>query len=464
MAQSDFLGDMRRELDRTRQQAAETQRAFHDLGGAAAGLKLQDVAAAMKAVRAEAEKLEKEELRRAEQRMREFRMTVQATFNAVAVRAPFQAFQTAISGIQTTLVNFVRLANPAAVLRFQLALDDLQAVIGRAMVPALNQFTAVLRGIANAVAGLNGNGQRIIASIAAGTAGLIAFGAAALAVQTILTGGMLPLLSAIAGAVGGLAFVSTDLMPALRGIGEVFVSIVNQVGGMIAAGLVPVLNVITEVVQGLAPLIPPLINALFQLSPIGLILNVVGQAVNTVGPYLVAFARVVVDMGRTVYGVMRSLLSFIGVSLPEFDGAARSPTGKSEGAAVRNTSTQDVNQVLARAREQAFAGGLGAKKPEERTANGMDELNRKAAEIERDIKNFLNDLREFPARIGEAVSNALTQKFGQAPGASAAGNAIAAAAQGRSVSSGGPAPPPPPESLTDKLSRELSNLGRAIFS
>lgn len=434
------LGDIQKELDAVARRADEAKRAFNALGGAAAGLKLPAVAAALRAVAEEEKRLAKDTEEAEKRRAKAIRDAINDAFQAAGkaaanLRGPFNVLQSALGAVQSSIVSFVAKANPGAVLRFQLALNDMLATIGVALTPALNQFTVVLKAIGSAFKGLDSDGKNLIAAIAAGTVGLIAFGAAALAVQTIMTAGILPAISAIVGAFGGFAFVSSDIKKVMGELASVFVGVVNHLGKVLAEfagsdaflsiaqtfaevlgvlvdveadllhGFMPVLNSLAAVFKSIAPAIAPLVTMAVYLNPTLLILSMLGSVAEQATPYLMAFANVIVDVGRAAYNAFRTILSFVGVNLPDFDKpASRGAPKDATGTAVKSTSTQDVSSVLARARESAFAAGSGGKKPEERTANGMDELNRKAEDIAAQIK-------AFPAELAKLIGEELTRLF-----------------------------------------------------
>src|SRR5262249_18960313 len=63
------------------------------------------------------------------------------------LRRPLAGLDVAIGAINANITRFVALANPGAVIQFQRAVNDLYAVIGQAMLPALQAMTRFLRDI-----------------------------------------------------------------------------------------------------------------------------------------------------------------------------------------------------------------------------------------------------------------------------------------------------------------------------
>jgi hypothetical protein len=456
------LADLAQELGNVKQKAADAEAAFVALGGAAAGLKLSDVTAAMRRMEAEekrsakeraktakeaAEEAEREEKEAAKKR----KERVDAAFAAAArgaelLRAPLAAFGQTLTAIQQGVVGFVQKANPGAVMRFQLAVDDLQAVIGRAMVPTLNRLTQTVRTIANAFAGLSANGQTLIASVAAGTVGLVAFGAAALLVQTVMTGGLLPILSAVAGALGGFAFVSGSLQPVFERLTAVFSGVADRVGAVIArfagsdafAGIMTALGevvaLVVDVAASVADALMPAFDAILQgiaaFAPLvkasveifgnvfTMIADVLGgwivNAVQYATPYLMAFGQILLDLARKSYEGWQWLLSLVGVNLPSLGDSNRPPgtPGSSVGASVRQTSTSNVSDVLQKAREAAFkAGGGATQDPQRQAVNHLQQIENEAREIKGKIEAFARELpgmlvTAFTTRVPEAARNA----------------------------------------------------------
>jgi hypothetical protein len=456
------LAGLTRELNSVKQKAADAQAAFMHLGGAAAGLKLSDVTKALQDIQKEADRLAKDDLKAAEQRLKEFRTALRQAFDGTFLKAGTAAFQAGINAIQSTLVGFVAKANPAAAIRFNLALDDLQATIGRAMLPALDQFTRLLRGIGSAFNGLDGNGQKLIAGIAAGTVGLIAFGAAALAVQTIMSGGLLPIFSAVAGAFGGFALVTADIGPALKEIGSIFSGVFNKLGAAVAGfvgsgamtaiavslaevagviadvaggfltGLIPAMNVFAQLVQVFTPIMTSLAGAAGAMlnAVVDMWANGIVSGVEMAAPYLLAFGELVLQVAKLSYEGWKTLFSYIGVNLPEF-GQTNTPKGTTPdntGAAARRTSTGGVSDVLTRARESSYGAGIAKPDdPAKKSATHLANIEEEAKKIVDGVNAFLS---EFPAKVAAALGvelDALITKITNEAGGALADPAGAAA-------------------------------------
>lgn len=457
------LAGVQKELGKVAQKAADAQAAFLALGGAASKLTLKDVTAALKTVEAEERRVAKERERAVKESLREiervereslreqqriakdraeaFRVALRQAFDGTYFRAALSPFQAGLAALQTHVVGFVAKANPAAAIRLNLALDDLQATIGRALIPAINQFTRLLRGVGAAFNGLDTNGRTLVASIAAGTVGLIAFGAAAQAFQTIASGGVLPVLSALAGAFGGFAFVSGELGPVMQELGSLFSGALNHFGAVVAGfaggeavaavvtalaevagvlvdvagtvlgSLMPAFNAFASLVQVFTPIITTAAGAFGSLlnAVVGMWAEGVVLAVETAAPYLLAFGQLAIDVSKMIYEGWRSLLSYIGINLPEF-GSTNAPKGDTPdntGAAARRTSTGNVSDVLQRAREAAFGAGTGK-------VDKQDKANTHLANIEDEAKKIVAGVKKFVEDFPDLVATALWTKMEQA--------------------------------------------------
>jgi hypothetical protein len=182
-----------------------------------------------------------------------------------------------------------------------------------------------------------------------------------------------------------------------------------DVGASILAGIMPALNAFAQGIQLFTPLITSVVGMWGTL--LGTFADVWAQGVTAVFqeaiPYVLAFGRVMMDVYKTIYRGVQALLAFVGVNLPDFGtgSAPRGDQGRSTGAAVRSTSTQDVSAVLARAREAAFAAGTGAKQdPQRQAVNHLQSIDAKATEIVDGVNKFLTDL---PSRVATELGKVL---------------------------------------------------------
>lgn len=162
----------------------------------------------------------------------------------------FGSVERAVVSFGNQLTKFVGQANPAAVIRFQIAVADLQAVIGRALLPVMNQVTAVVRYLADAFASLSPKTQQFVAALAGGAGlGAVFGGLAAAASALIKVLGPWPaIFGAVAGVLAGMLTQTERGRELFRAMG----SVLSSLAGVIEGVLVPVLRFVTPLVELLA--------------------------------------------------------------------------------------------------------------------------------------------------------------------------------------------------------------------
>jgi hypothetical protein len=186
-----------------------------------------------------------------------------------------QAAERAVVGFGNHLAAFVGKANPAAVQRFQLAVDDLQAVLGRALQPVLERVTQVVRTAADAFASLSPEAQKLAAGF--GVGGVVGGFVTALAAvgPSLLKflGGVKLVAGGLVGAVAGMALTS----PAGAGLVAVFERLAVAFGRLaeiLTAALVPVLDrVLVPVLDAVAS------GVLAFAETLGVLLDALGAGV-----------------------------------------------------------------------------------------------------------------------------------------------------------------------------------------
>jgi hypothetical protein len=410
-------------LTQVRANTQAVDAAFKELSQTFQGLKRADVAAAFKEAEAAAKEAAKEakaaakEIEQAEKRLaEERRKQIRAVFEAASaganlLRAPLNIFQTALSAIQTNVVGFVAKANPGAVMRFNLALDNMMAVLGKTMVPVLDKVTQLLTVVGGAFLGMNEQAKSLVAGLGAAAVGLVTFGAAVLVVQTVMTGGLMPVIAALAGAVGGFVFATQPVKDVMERVGNAFVWVANLLGGLVDtvfSGLAPVFSLFGAILDEFTPIATTAFNTIGNLlsAITGAWATGMIHVLETVTPYLLGFAKAMMEVAEAAYDSLRELLSFVGIDLPAFGAAPEGGVKDPAGQAVRSTGTSDVSAVLQRARESAFMSGLGGgkKDPAERGANAMEQMNAKAEEIRKEIMDFFHN---FPTVVGQEFFKAL---------------------------------------------------------
>lgn len=361
-----------------------------------------------------------------------------AEAGANALKQPFQVLDTLIGSMSQGITRFVALYDPGRVAVFQYAVDSLYAAIGQALAPAMDAVTQVVKALGSAISGAGEQGQMLIAAAASGAVALVAFAAAMALIETAASGGIVPIIGALIGALGGLEAVTGGLQPILDQLAPTLSGVMDIVGTALASvsGAVDaILPAIAKGVEFAASVVGMLASAFDSLGPaisgivdvfmalmdavkpmqelwLGILVagvQLIGKVVASVAPYIVVFVQTMGDMVKKFIGWIREILSLIGIQLPEFD--AEGPKGGTKNAPppVRGTSTGDVESVLRRARESAFSLGGGGEKPEAKTADNTSSIRTSTDAIRQQMGGLINDvkqiLRDAPIWITEVLPN-----------------------------------------------------------
>lgn len=339
-----------------------------------------------------------------------------------ALRRVFNVLDSGISAVNMNVTRFVRMVDPSAIVRWELAVDSLYATIGSVMVPVLDTFAELIRNISSGIAGATAEGKTFVAALAAGATGLIAFGAAMVALQTIMTGGLLPIIGAVVGAIGGVAVVTGALEPLFTKVGSVLSGILDVAGKALltVAGVVldAVMGPLQKALEYGAKLIVYFADAFTRMGPaiaavfevfgavmdavrpmqeliIGIIVEgvvLLAQAFKGLAPFIILVVEEIGSGMKIVIGWIRELLAAIGINIPEFT-KAKIPEGDTDTpqAPVRQAQFGGVEEVLRKAMVASYTiGGPGGPKPEVEIAKNT---NQTAAAV--------NDLR---AQIGALIA------------------------------------------------------------
>lgn len=334
---------------------------------------------------------------------------------APAIGDPFADFRRGASSLVTTLgdvskaiigmgnefASFVAKSNPAAVIRFRLAVDDLQAVFGRALEPAFERVTLIVRKLADAFISLSPLAQQFAGGAAAGAAlGTVVVAITAVVKSLIASLGPLPIIfGALAGALAGVAgTMSTigELSKALDAVFQAFGQTIEAMAKVIvpiaASILVPAFNLIAGVMKFVGAVaeslanvaIPVLIGKLFLLIQAKVLAGIAATtlaghiqglraslqaAIAVVSGFLKAFAiglilqpilnallPVINALGEAfswLGDMLTRLLETIGLaSKKEYDPNAKSSTG----AAVRSAQFEGIESFANKQYTSALGG------------------------------------------------------------------------------------------------------------
>ena len=345
---------------------------------------------------------------------------VPATLGKAAEKlaGPMAALNSAVGTFQSQVVSLVATFNPGEVRRFEYAWRDLQAVLGEALTPILKAGTAAVRGLADTLNGLGGEGKAAIQALIGGAVALTVFKVGVLAIQTALTGGLMPVIAAVVGGAVGIMAASGKLTPILDALRDTLGGVLTAAGQAVmilanaARPLFGVLRGVADlfgklfavgagVAASLAPAIEGIAKALMDAlgeaqEPIAELADALGGllvgAIKAITPVVVAVADGIGTAVRAIAKVMtwltdqiRWLAEKVGYTIPRFD-LPDTTSQKSDGKSVlRNPTTGDVSALLTRVREQAYAL---ASTPENQTAKNtarmadqMDKLVAFAGEI-----------------------------------------------------------------------------------
>jgi hypothetical protein len=245
---------------------------------------------------------------------------------------PLQALQRSIASVGSEIANFVRLAQPGVFQRFTLAINDLTASIGIALVPLLEKLTQVFRVIGSAIYSLSANGQlalRVLAAISVsfvtlgvvlagiatvavvGTIALKGFAAAIALVQAILSGGALvPVMIAIG---AGMEFVGTAgaaLGGVLAALGSVAVTVTA-----VMEDLTPVLNVLAGAFMTFMNDLGSAFKSLTQGGLLAALASMFAGAAQSIGGFIKQLApafAVLVSAGTKLIPVFSTIVSVLG--------------------------------------------------------------------------------------------------------------------------------------------------------
>lgn len=285
-----------------------------------------------------------------------------------------KAAEQAIS-LGQSLGQMVAKANPVAFAQFQLAVDDLQAVLGQALLPVFRVVADVVRAAGDTLVTFAGSVGSSVGAV----------------LQPL--GEVVKVVFDLAGRIGqAFAGLLEIVAPHLATLGQVFVAVAEAVA--------PLVTLLVELVGG----------------ALGEALKLLGGLLEMVIPPVVAFARAIGDVVKWVVDGVKQLLAMIGIDLG--DSKPGTAKGGSVGAATRQASTTDIDSVLRKARENAFSLGKGAgADPATKTASAAESMKARADEIHKWLTTDLpNILKSLPVELAKAIAN------GAVDAASAAGD------------------------------------------
>lgn len=221
----------------------------------------------------------------------------------------------ALTGFGNKIASFVAKFSPAAAERWTIATDNLQATIGRMLLPVLEKATVLVQRLGNALASLSPQAQGFIAGLTGGAGLGAVLAAGAVAVRALLASlGPIPILiglvgGAIAGVVGNMA--------SAKSLGDAFSKVLGALG---------------TVIEAIAGVAVPLLTAAIEL----------------VTPLIEEFASAL----EFVAGVIRDALAALGLT----EAANYDPNAKNATQAVRRSQVSDLSSFASRNYTAAYSG------------------------------------------------------------------------------------------------------------
>lgn len=299
---------------------------------------------------------------------------------SVAVAGFTIVFDRMMSVMGQQLTRFVSLANPAAVTRFNIALDNAMSAMGRIFLPVLERFTAMIQSLGNAIESLSPQAKALIGALAVG-------------------GGLATMFAGIAAAV-------ILLVKVLGGWMSIILLVVSVVAG-----------VMTTMSEG-----KEMMGA-FQgaLKAVGTVIEILTQIFVVVFlPVIKGVAEVIRQVAMAIADIIRWLARQVGIEVPDFD------PNKKQAMAVRQSNITDLKSFANRAYSTAFGGAAS-------DVNGMILTeNQKQTKILEQIRDkgeggpgtdraknpttqgFVKDVFERPGYTAKRIAQGAQSTFGDA--------------------------------------------------
>ncbi len=276
------------------------------------------------------------------------------------LKLPLGVLEKSIASVGSEIGRVVQLAQPGVFKLFEMAIRDLYASIGIALIPVMEKATEIFRTIGGAIYGLTANGQKVIQVLAVSSVAFVSLGAvlagvAALAVagavaitalsaaiailEAVASGGaMIPVLAAIGasltalGTAGGAAAgvmgavsavmlsitaVATDLTPILNQLAKTFMMFMDTLGAAFKTfSSSGILKEIATLLDGFAKTVASLIA---ELTPaFGLFIKILGDLMPVVGAVVKAIAAVTIEPLLAGFKVLGVVLAAVGPTIDAF--------------------------------------------------------------------------------------------------------------------------------------------------
>lgn len=355
---------------------------------------------------------------------------------------PFQSLHRAIGAIQSQIVSLVQHANPAAVIRFKFAVEDLQAVLGRMLLPVLNNVTLVIQKLADYLHSASGPAKGLAAVMvtvgvvaAAVTGGFVGMTGALIVLKIamdIFTGGITAIAGLIGAALGaataggigaiGMGLVVTpfeQLKGLIDQIGPPLLKIFEMVGSAVmsfAGGALPgMINAIQTVVAGISSVVNAMGGAGNVFEIIGLVVGSFVQYLATGFQIVASMASILINTFKLLAGIIFDNVNIVGTltgglermmvwlkAISILIGGVTEEETKTPGKAppaVRQATSQSIQSFITKAYVSAFQVGGG----EDKTVKYQNESLVKLEQIRAEAEKTANSIREFLTKAKDAA-------------------------------------------------------------
>lgn len=235
----------------------------------------------------------------------------------------FGSMQRLVGAINSSVAAYTQLFNPAATRILEMAVRDLNASIGEALMPVLRIATAAIRSIADVIASMSPQARALVAGLVLATVSAVAMTAAVgvlSAVMNTATAGIPALLGAIAGGLSSLVVVAKpldQLQKVFSKVGEIFEKVFDTVGesfAKITESFTPLVELVVKLMAMGADQLPGLIGPL--IDSFGQLIKSVIPAMESILPAIMAVGAVIENINilviRLVIAALAPLLEIIG--------------------------------------------------------------------------------------------------------------------------------------------------------
>jgi phage-related protein len=300
-------------------------------------------------------------------------------------------------------------ADPGLLDQFGVVLHDISGTVGQVLLPVVRPLVPVLRQVADVIAGLADAFAPVVQTIAGSVLPVVnqlvgAWGV----VYGQLAGAVLPVFRQLAAVLGPLARVVLTLFEGLAPIGVAFIKLqatMQSVALGILSGLLPVVQVLAEVIGGLGTVVGEVVSLLADV--LGALFSAVGELLSPLKDFVALLANGLAQAIRAAVVGFRLFVDTVRAlfGLPRAQGVG---TANSVGRGLINdTGTEDANSTFQRIQQAILKSGMPAEK------NYDEEQLRELEKITKavnDLATAVNAAKKVPEAAGDLAEGA--SRFG----------------------------------------------------